>query len=51
MQLSDLFEKESYSNYKCVMKSPYVWSVGNSQRAVDNVQTVAKPLLKQQEDL
>ena len=51
MQLSGLFETESYSNYKCVTKSPYVWSVGNSQRAVDNVQTVAKPLFKQHEDL
>ena len=29
---------------------PYAWSVGNSQRAVDNVQTVAKPLFKQHED-
>ena len=43
MELSNLFEIESYSNYKCVIKSSYLWSVGNSQRAVDNVQTVAKP--------
>ena len=50
MQLSELFETEFYCNYKCVTKSPYVWSVGNSQRAVDNVQTVAKPLFKQHED-
>ena len=42
---------ESYSNNKCVIESPDVCSDGNSQKAVDNVQTVAKPLFKQHEDL
>ena len=48
---SDLFETESYSSYKCATKSPYVWSVGNSLRAVDNVQSDTKSLFKQHEDL
>ena len=51
MQFSDLFETEFNSNYPYVTKSPYVRSVGNSQRAVDNAQTVAKLLFKQHEDL
>ena len=34
-----------------VTKSPYVWQDGNSDRAVDNVQTAAKPLCNQHEDL
>ena len=29
----------------------HLWSVGNSQRTADNVQTVAEPLFKQHEDL
>ena len=32
-------------------KSSYVWSVDNSQRAIDNAQTVARPLSQQNEDL